>query len=216
MENLRFGKEIYFHVLVFYTGNTRGSLGELELRGNTRPTVSCSSPSISRSPRQTSTSVSITVWKHATQRRFKLPCTRELASCNTSSLQNNPTAGHTTTCICLQFYRSLQYLFHPNLRSKLQEKKGRKTFINVLTTRSLPEESRMVLKSSTKTCEVSVLFFCFFPGIECYVPEPNSLCPLGFVLAGGLKLPKAFSTFFLPSSTNQLKGYVYMATLLAV
>ena len=33
-----------------------------------------------------------------------------------------PPAGHTTTCICLQFYRSLQYLFHPNLRSKLQEK----------------------------------------------------------------------------------------------
>ena len=33
-------------------------------------------------------------------------------SCSTSSLQNNPTAGHTTTCIhvCLQFYRCLQYL----------------------------------------------------------------------------------------------------------
>ena len=58
----------------------------------------------------------------ATQRRFKLPFTREIASCNTSSLQNNPTAGHTTTCICLQFYRSLKYLFHPNLRCKLQEK----------------------------------------------------------------------------------------------
>ena len=57
---------------------------------------------------------------NATQRRFKLPFT--IASCNTSSFQNNPTAGHTTTCICLQFYRSLQYLFHPNLRSKLQEK----------------------------------------------------------------------------------------------
>ena len=41
---------------------------------------------------------------------------------NTSSLQNNPTAGHTTTCIYIQFYRSLKYLFHPNLRSKLQEK----------------------------------------------------------------------------------------------
>ena len=39
----------------------------------------------------------------ATQQRFKLPFTREIASCNTSSLQNNPTAGHTTTCICLQF-----------------------------------------------------------------------------------------------------------------
>ena len=37
----------------------------------------------------------------ATQRRFKLPFTREIASCNTFSLQNNPTAGHTTTCICL-------------------------------------------------------------------------------------------------------------------
>ena len=58
----------------------------------------------------------------ATQRRFKLPFSREIASCNTSSLQNNPTAGHTTTCIRLQFYRSLKYLFHPNLRSKLQEK----------------------------------------------------------------------------------------------
>ena len=58
----------------------------------------------------------------ATQRRFKLPFTGEIASCNTSSLQNNPTAGHTTTCICLQFYRSLQYLFHPNFRFKLQEK----------------------------------------------------------------------------------------------
>ena len=33
----------------------------------------------------------------ATQRRFKLPFTREIASCNTSSLQNNQTAGHTTT-----------------------------------------------------------------------------------------------------------------------
>ena len=38
MENLRFDKEGYFHVLVFYTGyfikeieNTRGSLGELEI-----------------------------------------------------------------------------------------------------------------------------------------------------------------------------------------
>ena len=30
----------------------------------------------------------------ATQRRFKLPFTREIASCNASSLQNNPTAGH--------------------------------------------------------------------------------------------------------------------------
>ena len=57
----------------------------------------------------------------ATQRRFKLLFTREIASSNTSSLQNNPTAGHTTTCICLQFYRSLKYLFHPNLHSKLQE-----------------------------------------------------------------------------------------------
>ena len=47
----------------------------------------------------------------ATQRRFKLPFTREIASCNTSSLQNNLTAGHTTTCICLQFDRSRQYLF---------------------------------------------------------------------------------------------------------
>ena len=54
----------------------------------------------------------------ATQQRFKLHFTREIASCNASSLQNNPTAGHTTTCICLQFYRSLQYLFHPNLRCK--------------------------------------------------------------------------------------------------
>ena len=58
----------------------------------------------------------------ATQRRFKLPFTREIVSCNTSSLQNNPTAGHTTTCICLQLYRNLHCLFHPNLRSKLQEK----------------------------------------------------------------------------------------------
>ena len=58
----------------------------------------------------------------ATQRRFKLHFTREIASCNASSLQNNPTAGHTTACICLQFYRSLKYLFHPNLRCKLQEK----------------------------------------------------------------------------------------------
>ena len=49
----------------------------------------------------------------ATQRRFKLHFTREIASCNASSLQNNPTAGHTTTCICLQFYRSLRYLFSP-------------------------------------------------------------------------------------------------------
>ena len=54
--------------------------------------------------------------------RFKLHFSREIASCNASGLQNNPTAGHTTTCICLQFYRSLQYLFHPNLRCKLQEK----------------------------------------------------------------------------------------------
>ena len=48
--------------------------------------------------------------------------TREIASCNTSSLQNNPTAGHTTTCICLQFHRSLKYLFRPNLLCKLREK----------------------------------------------------------------------------------------------
>ena len=58
----------------------------------------------------------------ATQQRFKLHFTREIASCNTSSLQNNPTAGHTTTSICLQFYRSLKYLFRSNLRCKLQEK----------------------------------------------------------------------------------------------
>ena len=56
------------------------------------------------------------------QLRSKLPFTRETAPCNTSSLQNNSTAGHTTTCICLQFYRSLQCLFHLNLRCKLQEK----------------------------------------------------------------------------------------------
>ena len=59
----------------------------------------------------------------ATQRRFKLPFTREIGSCNTSSLQNNPTAGHTTTCICLQFYRSLKYLFTqicvPSCKKKL-------------------------------------------------------------------------------------------------
>ena len=36
--------------------------------------------------------------------------------------ERSPPAGHTTTCIRLQFYRSLKYLFHPNLRSKLQEK----------------------------------------------------------------------------------------------
>ena len=58
----------------------------------------------------------------ATQRRFKLLFTREIASCNTSSLPNNLTAGHKTTCICLQFYRSLKYLFHPNLHCKLQGK----------------------------------------------------------------------------------------------
>ena len=45
-------------------------------------------------------------WCHA--RQFFLA-----TSCNTSSLENNPTAGHTTTTICLQFYRSLKYLFHP-------------------------------------------------------------------------------------------------------
>ena len=39
----------------------------------------------------------------ATQQRFKLHFTREIASCNASSLQNNPTAGHTTTCIVCVF-----------------------------------------------------------------------------------------------------------------
>ena len=58
----------------------------------------------------------------ATQRRFKLPFTREITSCNTSILLKNPTAGDTTTCICLQFYRSLKYLFHRNFLCKLQEK----------------------------------------------------------------------------------------------
>ena len=66
MENLRFDKEGYFHVLVFYTGyfikeieniprvprryrNTRGSLGEQHFNFSFS---------------QTSTRVSITVWKH--------------------------------------------------------------------------------------------------------------------------------------------------------
>ena len=71
MENLRFDKEGYFHVLVFYTGyfikeienisprvpiryrNTRGSLGELDIAFV-----------INFSFSQTSTRVSITVWKH--------------------------------------------------------------------------------------------------------------------------------------------------------
>ena len=56
MENLRFGKEDYFHILVFYTGcfvPTRESLGELEI----------ALTSISRSPKFP-TSVFITVWKH--------------------------------------------------------------------------------------------------------------------------------------------------------
>ena len=42
-------------------------------------------------------------------------------SYNTRNLQNNHAAGHTTTCIYLKFYRNLQYLFHTNFRSKLQE-----------------------------------------------------------------------------------------------
>ena len=80
MENLRFGKEGYFHVLVFYGlfykrnrkhspprvptryKNTRGSLGELEIAWNTRTTRLCSHFNFSFS--QTSTRVSITVWKH--------------------------------------------------------------------------------------------------------------------------------------------------------
>ena len=70
IENLRFDKEDYFHVLIFYTGysikeienisppvpirhrNTRGSSGELE--------ITCFNFSFS----QTSTRVSIIVWKH--------------------------------------------------------------------------------------------------------------------------------------------------------
>ena len=81
MENFRFDKEGYFHVLVSYglfyerngkhsffprvtirCRNTHGSLGELELRRNTRPTGSSSHFNFSFS--QTSTRVSITVWKH--------------------------------------------------------------------------------------------------------------------------------------------------------
>ena len=67
MENLRFGKEDYFHVLVFYAGYfqykrnrkyfhcvpTRESLGELEIAWI----------SISRPPKFPM-SVFITVWKH--------------------------------------------------------------------------------------------------------------------------------------------------------
>ena len=72
MENLRFDKEGYFHVLVFYGlfykrnfkrnifprvpiryRNTRGSLGELDIAFV-----------INFSFSQTSTRVSITVWKH--------------------------------------------------------------------------------------------------------------------------------------------------------
>ena len=55
----------------------------------------------------------------------------------------------------------------------------RATFISVSTTLCL----KKVLKSSTKRCEVSVALFCFFSGLEFYVPEPNSIRPLGFVLA---------------------------------
>ena len=95
--------------------NASGSLGEGEIEGRTR----ASSASVSML--KGAVTRGNFFLQLATQRRFKLHFTREIASCNASSFQNNPTAGH-TTCICLQFYRSLQYLFHPNLRCKLQEK----------------------------------------------------------------------------------------------
>ena len=80
MENLRFDKEGYFHVLVFYglfykrnrkhfppcSHTLIETLVEVwensKLRGNSRPTGSCSHFNFSFS--QTSTRVSITVWKH--------------------------------------------------------------------------------------------------------------------------------------------------------
>ena len=79
MENLRFDKEDYFHVLVFYTGYFIKEIENIfpvftyiietlvevwensKLRGNTRHTGSCSHFNFSFS--QTSTRVSITVWK---------------------------------------------------------------------------------------------------------------------------------------------------------
>ena len=59
----------------------------------------------------------------ATQWRFKLPFTREIASCNTSSLQNNPTAGHIQQLAYV--YNSTgacNIFFTQTLRCKLQEK----------------------------------------------------------------------------------------------
>ena len=58
----------------------------------------------------------------ATQQRFKLPFTREIASSNTSSLQNNPTAGHTTTCICLQCLQEPEIYFSPKFALQVARK----------------------------------------------------------------------------------------------
>ena len=97
MENLRFDKEGYFHVLVFYTGyfikeienifsrvpiryrNTRGSLGELDIAFV-----------INFSFSQTSTRVSITVWKHGKCFLFLKQYGNEFCKYYSKSFLKNP------------------------------------------------------------------------------------------------------------------------------
>ena len=98
MENLRFDKEGYFHVLVFYGlfykrnfkrnifsrvpiryRNTRGSLGELDIAFV-----------INFSFSQTSTRVSITVWKHGKCFLFLKQYGNEFCKYYSKSFLKNP------------------------------------------------------------------------------------------------------------------------------